>query len=82
MGRLGIKRRPTDLAKLQAVAAVGQSALVEAYDRSLRQHGRHAAQILLIADDLDHRTRYLNIRNTILTLWNSGPCRSSTKTTP
>ena len=54
------------------MAAVGQTALVEAYDRSLRAHGRHAAQILLTADDLDHRTRYLNIRNTILTLLEFG----------
>jgi glutamate 5-kinase len=68
MGQLGLKKRPTDLAHLQAVAAIGQTNLVEAYDRELRRHGRHAAQILLIADDLDHRSRYLNIRNTILTL--------------
>ena len=68
MGQLGLTKRPRDLAHLQAVAAVGQTNLVEAYDRELRRHGRHAAQILLIADDLDHRTRYLNIRNTILTL--------------
>src|SRR6266481_1887725 len=61
MGRLGLKRRPADLAQLQAVAAIGQTCLVEAYDRTLRGHGRHAAQILLIADDLDNRTRYLNI---------------------
>jgi glutamate 5-kinase len=72
MGRLGMKSRPTDLAQLQAVAAVGQTNLVEAYDRTLRSHGRHAAQILLIADDLDNRTRYLNIRNTILTLMKLG----------
>jgi glutamate 5-kinase len=72
MGRLGLKKRPTDLAQLQAVAAVGQTSLVEAYDRTLRSHGRHAAQILLIADDLDNRTRYLNIRNTILTLMKLG----------
>lgn len=72
MGRLGLKQRPADLARLQAVAAVGQTALVEAYDRSLRSHGRHAAQILLTADDLDNRTRYLNIRNTILTLLEYG----------
>jgi glutamate 5-kinase len=72
MGRLGIKRRPSDLAQLQAVAAVGQSALVEAYDRNLRLHGHHAAQVLLIADDLDNRTRYLNIRNTLLTLLELG----------
>ena len=72
MGRLGLKKRPSDLSQLQAVAAVGQTALVEAYDRSLRAHGRHAAQILLTADDLNHRTRYLNIRNTILALLECG----------
>jgi len=68
MGRLGMAKRPTDVAHLQAVAAVGQSLLVEAYERSLRAFGRHAAQILLTADDLDQRTSYLNARNTILTL--------------
>jgi glutamate 5-kinase len=72
MGRLGLKQRPADLSRLQAVAAVGQTALVEAYDRSLRAHGRHAAQILLTADDLDNRARYLNIRNTLLTLLELG----------
>lgn len=72
MGRLGLQRRPDDLARLQAVAAVGQSALVEAYERSLRTYGRHAAQVLLTAEDLDHRTRYLNARNTILALLDLG----------
>lgn len=68
MGQLGMKRRPTDLATLQAVAAVGQSYLVQSYQRALRAHGRHAAQVLLTADDFDDRTRYLNIRNTIQAL--------------
>jgi glutamate 5-kinase len=68
LGRLGLCARPDDVAHLQAVAAVGQSMLVEAYERSLRSYGLHAAQILLTADDLDHRTSYLNARNTILTL--------------
>src|SRR5262245_45804228 len=72
MGRLGLRQRPRDLAQLQAVAAVGQSYLVEVYDRSLRSHGRHAAQLLLTTDDLDDRTRYLNVRNTILTLFEFG----------
>jgi len=70
MGRLGLTSRPSDVAHLQAVASVGQSLLVEAYERSLRSFGRHAAQILLTADDLDRRTSYLNARNTILTLMN------------
>jgi glutamate 5-kinase len=72
MGRLGLKTRPTDLAHLQAVAAVGQSLLVEAYERSLWNYGHHAAQVLLTAEDLDHRMRYLNARNTILTLMELG----------
>ena len=72
MGRLGLSRRPSSLPQLQAVAAVGQSYLVEVYERSLSAHGRHAAQILLTADDFDDRTRYLNVRNTILTLMEFG----------
>jgi glutamate 5-kinase len=70
IGRLALSGRPTDVAHLQAVAAVGQSLLVEAYERALRAHGHHAAQILLTADDLDRRASYLNARNTILTLMN------------
>jgi glutamate 5-kinase len=65
-------RRPTDLAQLQAVAAIGQSALVEAYERTLRAHGRHAAQILVTAEDLEDRIRYLNARNTLLALLDLG----------
>jgi glutamate 5-kinase len=72
MGRLGLAKRPASLPQLQAVAAVGQSHLVEVYERSLRAHGRHAAQILLTAEDLDDRTRYLNVRNTIRALLEFG----------
>jgi len=72
MGRIGLSRRPTELARLQAVAAIGQSCLIEAYERALRGRGRHVAQVLLIADDLQDRTRYLNIRNTLLTLLDYG----------
>jgi glutamate 5-kinase len=72
MGALGLSERPRDLAHLQAVAAIGQSRLVETYDRCLRAFGRHAAQVLLTADDLDDRTRYLNVRNTLRTLLEYG----------
>jgi glutamate 5-kinase len=68
IGRLGLGRRPTDLRHLQACAAVGQSFLMRAYEECLAQHGLHTAQILLTASDFDNRTRYLNARNTILTL--------------
>jgi glutamate 5-kinase len=72
IGRLGLGQRPTDLAHLQAVAAVGQSRLIESYNRALEKFGRHAAQILLTADDLNDRTRYLNVRNTLLALFQYG----------
>jgi len=72
LNRLGLTQRPTDLAQLQAVAAIGQTHLIESYDRNFRTHGRHAAQILLSADDLNDRTRYLNVRNTLLKLLDLG----------
>jgi glutamate 5-kinase len=72
MGRLGLTSRPSDLPRLQAVAAVGQSILVEAYERSLRTHGHHAAQILLTRQDLERRASYLNARNTLRTLLDLG----------
>ncbi|MFL5240648.1 MAG: glutamate 5-kinase [Gemmataceae bacterium] len=75
MGRLGLDRRPTDLRQLQACAAVGQTFLMQAYEEFLACHGARTAQILLTAGDFDSRTRYLNVRNTILTLfeWNCLP---------
>jgi len=72
MAHLDLKQRPLDLAQLQAVAAVGQPQLVAAYDRAFASHGRSAAQVLLTADDLDDRVRYLNVRNTLLKLMEYG----------
>ena len=69
---LGLKARPTDLAKLQAVAAVGQTHLIQAYDRTFAKHGRRAAQVLLTLEDVDDRIRYLNVRNTLLSLLEFG----------
>lgn len=75
IGRLGLGRRPTDLRQLQACAAIGQSFLMRAYEECLARHGIHTGQILLTAGDFDNRTRYLNVRNTIHTLfeWNCLP---------
>ena len=68
MSQLNLAKRPTDLAKLQAVAAIGQAHLIEIYDRVFRRRDGHAAQVLLVAEDLQERSRYLNIRNTLLSL--------------
>ncbi len=69
VGKLGLGKRPADLPHLQACAAVGQSALMQLYQESFSPHGIHTAQILLTAGDFDNRARYLNVRNTILTLF-------------
>jgi glutamate 5-kinase len=72
VGLLGLKFRPTDLAKLQAVAAVGQTHLIQSYDRVFAKHGRRAAQVLLTIEDVDDRLRYLNVRNTLHSLLDFG----------
>jgi glutamate 5-kinase len=68
MGLLGLRDRPKDLPHLQAAAATGQAHLIHLYDKTLRTHGYHAAQLLLTANDFKNRDRYLNVRNTLLTL--------------
>jgi glutamate 5-kinase len=68
MGLLGLDERPAKLQLLQTCAAVGQSALINAYHRVFSGHGLAAAQILLTQDDFVGRGRYLNARNTLTTL--------------
>src|SRR5262245_17569579 len=68
VGRLGLGRRPGDLPHLQACAAVGQALLMRAYEDALRRHNVPTAQLLLTAGDFDSRARYLNARNTLVTL--------------
>ncbi|MDR3108812.1 MAG: glutamate 5-kinase [Planctomycetaceae bacterium] len=68
MGRLDLKERPTELPKLQAVAAVGQGRLIATYEKFFDTFGVRVAQVLLTADDLAERSRYLHVRNTFRTL--------------
>jgi len=66
--RLGLARRPSATARLQAASAVGQSRLQAAWDSALRAAGVEAAQILLSASDLAERSSYVNVRNSFETL--------------
>lgn len=68
MEALSMKTRPATLPDLQMAAAVGQSRLMAAYDAFFGRHGILIGQILLTHDDLNHRVRHLNARNTILNL--------------
>ncbi|MCK5229351.1 MAG: glutamate 5-kinase [Desulfobulbaceae bacterium] len=66
--RLNLAVREISLREKQAVAAIGQSSLMRAYEDIFDELGQKVAQILLTHNDLSHRNRYLNVRNTILTL--------------
>lgn len=60
--RLGLDKRPTDLAMLQAAAAAGQADLVRRYDEAFQPHGLLSAQVLLTHGDLANRKRVNNAR--------------------
>lgn len=62
---LNLPKRPTDLAKLQAVAAVGQRRLMDVWAAAFEPHALKVAQVLLTREDIDERIRFLNLRNTI-----------------
>ncbi|MBW2046025.1 MAG: glutamate 5-kinase [Deltaproteobacteria bacterium] len=66
--KLGLSKRPESISHKQAVAAIGQSSLMLAYERAFARHNQKVAQILITRDDFNHRGRYLNARNTIFTL--------------
>ncbi|HEX9157241.1 MAG TPA: glutamate 5-kinase [Syntrophales bacterium] len=72
MSRLGLEEKPKTMPQKQACAAIGQSALMWNYERAFSFYGEKVAQILLTRDDLSHRRRYLNARNTLLTLLEFG----------
>lgn len=62
---LGLDRRPDDVDELQAIAAVGQVKLMDAYGDAFCAHGLHVGQVLLTRHDFRHRTQYLNARTTL-----------------
>ncbi|MBF0385260.1 MAG: glutamate 5-kinase [Candidatus Omnitrophica bacterium] len=68
MGDMGLKKRPADLASLQALAAVGQTVLMKKYKELFKIKKLNCAQILLTWDDFDDRTRFNNARNTFETM--------------
>lgn len=65
MKLLGLKKRPREIERLQAVAAIGQRRLMQLYEDTLGTRGMPTAQILLTWDDLGVRRRYQNTLKTI-----------------
>jgi glutamate 5-kinase len=69
MGKWARKR---DLHYRQALCAVGQVVLMDAWRRAFESRGLHIAQILLTQDDFGDPIRTLNMRNTLFTLVDEG----------
>ncbi|MEI2706965.1 MAG: glutamate 5-kinase [Ilumatobacteraceae bacterium] len=69
---LGMASRPTDVPTLQAIAAAGQSRLMEVYNRVFAEHGIVAAQVLLMPHDFVDRRQYLHARGALLRLLELG----------
>ncbi len=65
MGALGLAKRPRELAKKQACAAIGQSRLMQTWQAGFAPHGLTVAQVLLTHDDLRLRARYLGVKETL-----------------
>lgn len=70
--KLGLKERPKTIPLKQATAACGQAFLMHNYSKRIHKEGFKAAQVLLTSDDLSNRRRFLNARNTLLTLFEMG----------
>jgi len=66
--KLSLKEYPKSLPVKQAAAAVGQSRLMWAYEKSFEPLGIKVAQILLTHQDLADRRRFLNARHTLAAL--------------
>ena len=72
LAKLGLKKRPNDYKKLQALASVGQIVLMSLYQEEFNKQGLDIGQILLSADDTKDSTRRANVRNTLEVLIDKG----------
>jgi glutamate 5-kinase len=72
MERLGLTKRPKTISELQAAAAIGQGRLMHVYEEAFIPWGLTVAQVLITRDDMRDRKRYINARNTLLTLLDLG----------
>lgn len=69
MDAMSFTERPKTIPEKQAAAAVGQGVLMRIYSDIFMKHGIITGQVLLTREDFSNRKRYLNIRNTLLTLF-------------
>jgi len=71
MGKLGLPKKPKNMALKQACAALGQATLMNEYEKIANVYNIMCAQILLNHDDFESRSRMINLSNTFEELFNN-----------
>ncbi len=72
MDMLGIKARPNDLKKKQALASIGQALLMQKWNKLFASRGLNTGQILVTYDIIENRKRFLHTRDCLLSLFRYG----------
>lgn len=72
MAKLNLTKRPRDFESLQALSAVGQISLMNAYNEVSEKHDLTCGQVLLTPVDFFDRSRYLRARSCIEKQWAYG----------
>ncbi len=64
-GKLGMRKRPSDMPTKQACAALGQSELMYVYDKCFSEYNHNVAQVLLTRNIIEDARRKENVTNTL-----------------
>lgn len=65
LGKINSDKSNMTIPMRQALAAIGQTVLMNEYRSAFIEKGLNIAQILMTEDDVNNRKRFLNIKNTI-----------------
>lgn len=65
---LGFDSPPKSVVERQAAASVGQHRLMAMFSQAFTRHRLSVAQLLMTADDIDNRRRFLSARHTLAAL--------------
>ncbi len=68
VGEIGLKTRPRSMPEKQAAASIGQIVLMTRYHDCFKKYDLKIGQVLLTESDLKDRQKYLNAKNTLITL--------------
>ena len=72
VGKLRLEKKPETIREKQAVAAVGQCALMHIYNKFFGEYSHVVAQVLLTRDVLENERMKNNVCNTFDTLLEKG----------